>query len=182
MNHSAGNDKKKMLFLVIAAVVVIAIITVIIGVGDKDSANAKVNTSVEKSITALKETWNLVYDDIDELVNNKTFSTSAAEDRKLEIRGVRVIEINSQMHESYKDVEYIVEFTLYSNRYRTAPYYIPEDIYNTVLVYADGRYEVQLRSVFKTMADDFKNDTVIKLVKKVYDFNDEYNTVLDLNK
>lgn len=182
MNHSAATDKRKIGILAIAAVVIIAIIVIVISTTGKSGPNKNMDSVVENSINALKETWTVVYNDIDDLVVSKTFDTSASEDRKLEIRGVRVVDINSEMHENYKDVDYVVEFTLYSNRYRTAPYYIPEDIYNSVLVYADGRCEVKLRNVFKTMADDFRNDTVIKLVDKVYDFNDEYDTVIDLNK
>lgn len=182
MKHEAAFDKKKFIVLAAAAVVIIAIVVAIVSGTGKKNTDKDINAAVENSITALKETWTVVYNDIDDLVVSKTFDTGAPEDRKLEIRGVRVIDVNPEGNENYKDVEYVVEFTLYSNRYRTAPYYIPEDIYNSVLVYSDGRCEVKLRNVFKTMADDFRNDTVVKLVEKVYDFDSEYDQVLDLNK
>ena len=181
MKQNNAVDNKKLIILGIIAVLLIALIVVIIN-GTNKKSGGEIGKVVDGSIESLKETWELVYNDIDELVENKTFDTFAAEDRKLEIRGVRVIEVNSEANEAYTDIQYVVEFTLYSNRYRTAPYYVPEDIYDTVIVYKDGRREVRLRNIFKSMADDFRNETVTNLVSKVHDFKDEYNQILDLNK
>lgn len=171
-------SKNRLIVAVIAVVLVAGIVALVIGLAGKGKTDKKTDEIVENATASLEEIWVKVYDDI---APNFEAGPSAEEDRKIDIRGVRLITVNA-VPDLYDGLSYVVEFELYSNRYRTSPYLVREDIYTTVLVYEDGRTETLLRDFFKSYADNFENEAVMELVKEIKVFDDEYDAVIDLNK
>ncbi len=174
MNLIKSLNKKTLLLIAVAAVALIVIVAIVISsLGKTTKSGAE--EAVENSVLALKEGWVKVYDDIDELFSNGTYRAPGPENRLLEIRGARVISILPNENDLYKNVSYLVEFELYSNRFRAEPYYLSEDIYNTVLVYADGRCELLLRNPIGSSVEQFEGDTIHSLIGEIKVFEDEFD-------
>lgn len=183
-------DKKKFLTLVIAAVaIIVAIVLVIVLLGGKkdeakdDSGDtAKYDEAVSSCITELEKGWKMTYDGIAPLYENGTFKSEGKEDRVIEIKNVRIFEIKAD-DSSFKNVKYVVEFDLYSNRYRTSPYLMREEIYNTAIVYKDGKAELQHTNPLKSLLEQSEPDSnaVRELVANVIDLGDRYNDRIEID-
>lgn len=180
MGNSKIAGNKKVAFVCVIVLVLCIVAALIFG-PDNGFGNRKNNEAIKIATVALKETWIKVYNDISSAAEGDVFTPENLDDRKIEIKGVRLIKVNENNIESYKDVEYIVEYVLYSNRYRTSPYYVREDIYDTVLVYKDGRAEVAFNNILKSYADMFELESVSKLVGEITYYDDEYDKIIDLN-
>ncbi len=180
----AENSGKRKLIIFICVVVLLAVgaFAAFGSCGDGKTADKELDAVVGLAVDELYETWTKVYDDIGDMVANGSFKTTCEEDRILDIRGVRVIKINSNGTTEFSETAYLVEFELYSNRYRTAPYYTRETIYDSVIVYKDNQTQIRFENDLSRIADEFDNETVIGLVGEEYYFAEEYNQKINLNK
>ena len=179
MKHIKSLNKKTLLLIAVAAVALVAVAALVISSLGKTTKNSA-EEAVENSVLALKETWVKVYDDIGELFDNGTFRAPGPENRVIEIKSVRAVKIAPNDTDFYKNVSYIVEFELYSNRYRSEPYYIEEDIYNTVLVYADGRCEVMLTNPIASSIEQNEADMVCSITEEIKEFDSEFDEKITL--
>ena len=109
----------------------------------------------------------------------------------LEIKNTRVVVIcdapkageeSAQAHadECFGNVDYIVEFMLYSDLMGAAPYYQDAGAWDCVAVYEDGSMEVLMENLFshytsRTYSLDFSG-----IIADVVDLNQDYNAVYHL--
>ncbi len=134
--------------------------------------NKKVeNETVDKAAELVAKQWKSIYDESPFTVGN---------DRHLEIKNTRIVHIKDTGMEELKDVDYVIDFMLFTNYSGTAPYYTVADFYNTVTVYKDGTMDCDL-DVFAlytgAYGNDFKN-----LIESVEDYGDEFNRELTVQK
>lgn len=188
--HINIKNKKKFIGLIIAIVAVIAVVAIVIGIvaGKKkdkeEEADQKPHEQlVTECIDELEEMWTANYDRIGELYDSGTFRSEGKEDRILEIKNVRVITTDGKEDKEYSKLRYIVEFELYSNRYRTAPYLIREDIFCCVAVYENGDKVVMSTNILDDILSQGEpdSDRVLSIVSKVEDLGDIYNQKIDLD-
>ena len=138
--------------------------------------DANTNEIVTQAIESLKQEWGVVYSD-DIYLEGEGF---------LEIKNTRILYTFDNIDEGtaaelFGDVDYIVEFLLYTNLYESAPYYMNHGLYDTVTFYSDGSIEVPAMSLLHlyrnyTLTYDFST-----IVESVEDLGSAYNAVYTLN-
>lgn len=174
-------NKQRLTVVVCIAVLVLCLIgALIFRLIDQNNKYNKMDDIAESAIGALEAVWVNVYDDAAEYIEQDGSFAVGREDRVIEIKGTRIIEINGEGTEAYKDIDYIVEFDLYSNRFRTSPYHVQEDIYNSVVVYNDGTVEASFKNILRSYADDFDSDMVIGLAREIHEMGDRYDRIIDI--
>lgn len=94
-----------------------------------------------------------------------------------EIKNTRVIEIGDTDIELFKDIDYIVEFVLFTDYFGSAPYYSSIGISDTVVVYSDGTMEVPNMNLLTAYRSRYYSTDFSDIIKKVYDCKDKYNCV-----
>lgn len=122
---------------------------------------------IDKACEILGERWKEVYDES---------PFAVGDDRHLEIKNTRIVHIKDTGLEELENVDYVIDFVLFTNYTGTAPYYTVSDFYNTVTVYKDGTMN-QDTDVFAIFTGAYGNDFE-KLVKSVEDCEAEYNRVI----
>lgn len=135
---------------------------------------------VAAAVEALKTYW-----------RDEAYAFAEDQDGYLEIKNTRIVviadepkaeneDMQPQMDKCFADVDYIVEFILYSDMLGAAPYYQNAGSWNCVVVRKDGSMEVPAESPF----DDYRSHTysldVSGIVADVIDLNQEYNAVYHL--
>ena len=178
MSHSRTLNKKTFIIFAVAAVIIV--VAAILATSLKKPSDGGAKEAVENSIIALEETWGKVYDEIGELFDNGTFRAPGSENRIVEIKGVRAVKLAPNENEFYKNVSYVVEFELYSNRYRVEPYFVAEEIYNTVLVYADGRCEVMLTNPITSSIEQSDPHEIHAIIENIEEFDSEFDKKITL--
>lgn len=137
------------------------------GCGTADDKQAS-DTRVADAITAITEQWNNEYTE-----NN-------IEDKYLKIVNTRIINIKENNTEAFKDIDYIVEFVLFSNYFGAAPYYQNVGIYDSVVVYRDGSKEVPQRNRIDVYRAKSYSSDFSAFIKSIEDFNEEYNQIVEI--
>lgn len=138
------------------------------------SGNAATNENVDKAITALKDYWTGYYAETSETEKDR-----ANGDWYLEIKNTRLVELGEVENEPLKDVEYVVEFMIYTNFYGTAPYYNGMDVRNTVLIYKDGTVEAgSVSGIPQYIAMHYEAPPI----DAVHDYGAQYNAVYHLEE
>ena len=186
IKFSEAPSVKKPDLLIKIVIIVMAVIIIAMGsyiVADfvrnnSNQTNTKIemveDKNVELAISALTRQWRDLYKE------NK------AGDGHLEIVHTRVVKIDPSADSEFFSkldkgnlIEYMVEFTLYSDYFGSAPYYHNANTCDTVIIYSDGTTEVGmdlLRSYsIKTYSYDYS-----KLVKSVKDYGTAFNKTIDL--
>ena len=129
---------------------------------------------VRLATSALQEKWTEVYNE------------SPDTDGYLEIIHTRVMEIDPDENDSFfwqlengMNIRYIVEFTLLSDYYGSAPYYHNAGVYDTVLIYEDGSALVggNFFGMYKSLT---YNSDYSGFLTAIYDYGDNYNRTFDL--
>ncbi len=134
---------------------------------------------VEDAIEILEEHWEESYEE--------DLGISWSEpDGHFEIKNTRVIKIKDNIKEDDKayqyfgDVEYVIEFVLFTDYLASAPYYKDYGLSNSVLVYEDGDLEVSPHNLF----DLYKNYTYSfdysEIIDEIVDYGDKFNCVKKL--
>ena len=136
-----------------------------------NSANTGYDNMVNDAIDTLTETWSKMNDD-------EQFTHL----NKIKITNTKVIEIKSDTEiEMFKDVEYIIEFSILSN-------YYPSDVDNminigmndTVVFYKDGTKETYPKNLLTKYAQKYY-DFSMPMVEKISDLNSTYNKTITLD-
>lgn len=131
--------------------------------------NLSYNAEVEKALGALETGWTEIYAE----------EAAANSDGYLQIKNTRIVKLNETGREAFPDGEYVVEFLLYSDYFGAAPYYADVGFMDTVLIYEDGRAELQkMNPVNVYRAANYKMD----IVSEVIDLGESYNRTWDLKK
>lgn len=121
------------------------------------------NDRVSAAVNELKNHWQDVYND-----------SKVDTDGYFEIKNTRIINIKNNTTEEFKDVDYIVEFVLYTDLFGSAPYYQIAGIDDTVVVYKNGTTEVQSNLINRYRTKHFTND-FSEFIKSIEDCGDKYN-------
>lgn len=123
---------------------------------------------VEKAIDLVKEYWKSYYDK----ENSSTYY--------LEIKNTRLIVLEETSEEYFLNINYVVEFVLFSDFYQTAPYYSNIERYNNVVFYQDGTSSIVARNPFNEYTMFTYRSNYNDFIKEIVDFKSDYNQVLDL--
>ena len=138
------------------------------------SDGATKDERVDKAITALKEYWTGYYAEMSE-----TELDRANGDWYLEIKNTRLVELGEVEKDTLKDVEYVVEFMIYTNFYGAAPYYTAMDVRDTVLIYKDGTVEAGTTiGIPQYIAMHYEAPPI----DAVHDYGTQYNAVYHLEE
>ena len=142
------------------------------------------DSAVKNAIEALKSFW---FDSYQE--------DGSSENGYLEIKNTRVIDIKDEFPESdekqsgvsntaeqiFGNIDYIVEFMLFSDYFGSAPYYSNIYINNCVIIFNDGTY-----SVGRDQLDLYRSRTYSAdysgIIEQVFDYGSVYNAVYELLK
>lgn len=141
-----------------------------------EKVDEEVEEYAEEAIEMIKKEWENTYKEANKnSVNNTHF------DEYVEIKNTRVIIFDDDNENEYfKDIECIVEFTLFTDYYGSNTYYSNCNMNDNVIFYKDGSKEISshfIRQYFNTTYD-------LKLEGidfEIYDLDDKYDQVLDLN-
>ena len=177
---------KKSSLLLKMVIIVMSILIVAMGsyiavdiIGNND---AQVNTNaemiedknVELAISALTLQWKELYKE------------DKAGNGHLEIAHTRIVKIDPSSDKEFfskldkgKYIEYMVEFTLYSDYFGSAPYYHNANTCDTVIIYSDGTTSVGV-NVLRLYSNQTYSYDYSKLVKDVKDYGTAFNKTIDL--
>lgn len=125
------------------------------------------NDIVSKAVSVLENHWEDLYED-----------SKVETDGHFEIKNTRVVNIKENNTEEFKNIDYIVEFILYTDYLGSAPYYENVGIDDTVVVYKDGTMEVQRNLINRYRNKYYSND--YDFIKSIDDYGDKYNCIEDL--
>ena len=123
---------------------------------------------VIKATNVLKNHWEDLYDD-----------SIVKTDGYFEIKNTRVINIKENNTEEFENIDYIVEFVLYTDYFGSAPYYQNVGIDDTVVVHKDGTMEVQ-RNLINLYRSKYYSNDFSNFIKSIDDYGDKYNCIEDL--
>lgn len=125
---------------------------------------------VMEGIDVLTEKWAEIYSD-----------DRYEGDKHLEIRNTRVVQINPDTTVTeFQDVDYIVEFILFTDYFGSGPYYENVGVYDSVVVYKDGTACVETKnplSVYRAInyITDFSD-----IIESMSDYGNAYNQTIQL--
>jgi len=164
---------------VAAAVLAFSILYFTVGFGSgggkiDNKANGDADRIVTRAVDALKQQWKEIYSD-DMYIGCEGY---------LEIKNARIIYINDEIEagiaeEMFGNVDYIVEFIIYSDYFASAPYYMNIGLYDTVVFYDDGYTEVTRSMLNIYRARTYEAD-LSNIIKSIEDLGDKYNAVFKL--
>ena len=182
-------SKKGKVYITILAVLLILSVTlnvVQIICRNESNSNNKGNSYIEtsqedydsivnKAVTALSSKWFEIY------------SENEMNNGYLEIIHTRFVDINPdkddpvfQEIERAMEIDYIIEFTLYSDYFDAAPYYHNASVYDTVVVYNDGTSMVAGNNLFRTYSNLTYSYDYSGFVTEIVDLGSRYNQQMRL--
>ena len=126
------------------------------------------NDIVSKAVSVLENHWEDLYED-----------SRVETDGHFEIKNTRVVNIKENNTEEFKNIDYIVEFILYTDYFGSAPYYQNVGIDDTVVVHKDGTMEVQ-RNLINLYRSKYYSNDFSDFIKSIDDYGDKYNCIEDL--
>ena len=121
---------------------------------------------VDDAIKELKSTWKDIYDE-----------TYVKTDGYFEIKNTRVIEIMKNDIEEFEDVDYIIEFVLYTDYFGSAPYYSYVGMSDSVIVYDNGDMEVSRINLLRVYSSKHYTYDYSDIIEAVNDYGDKYNCI-----
>ena len=137
------------------------------------SCNIGKDKKVLDAIDVLKEFWTEKYsEDLYKENNCKGY---------FEIINTRLIEIKDNDINMFKDVDYIVEFELFTDYYCNGLYYDNVSMYDTVIVYKDGTTKVDGSYINRYRSTTYSND-FSPFIESVENYGDKYNCVKKLTE
>ena len=134
----------------------------------------KHNNLVEKGIDALAVKWAEIY--------AKDNSTNGY----LEIYHTRIFDITPDESDAFfqeldrgLEIDYIIEFSLYSDYFASSPYFHDAAVYDTVLVYKDGTTTVA-SNFFQMYSNLTYNYDYSRFLTEIDDLGANYNQIIRL--
>ena len=127
--------------------------------------NLSYNAEVEKALAVLEDGWSEYYVERE------------AGDGHVEIRDTRVVKLKENIPEHLQEVDCIVSFDLYTDYLCFAPYYMNVKTMDSVIIYKDGRAELQqMDPLIVYLRKNYKNDVTVEVI----DLGNAYNRTWDL--
>ena len=140
---------------------------IIFGVGCEKNYTEKKDERVIEAIEIVKNRWNEVYEDRN------------IQDKYIEITNTKLINIKQNEDSIFSGMDYIVEFSLQTNFYETAPYYSdigPRDSF--VAVYNDGRKEIMETNPFQRYIRINGPTDFSDIIESIENYHGEYDQVI----
>ena len=158
--------KTALVLFVIMLIVVSCVVCLSFLFGSDFSSPRSKDRDILTAINHLSETW-------------QDFFTEHNRTGYLEIKNTRKITIKHSNTTSYfQDVDYIIEFLIYTNYLGTAPYYSYPHIYDTVVIYSNGSMEVlEYNPIVAYTSSTFSTD-YSGFIYSIVDCGSLYNGVL----
>ena len=150
-------------YLILAGVLLVIVIGVIVW----RSRNADWAGTVNRAKSAVEYQWQSLY--AEGRVGN------GSSDRHLEIRDTRVITIAPNDIKFWDGITCVVEFSLYSNYFGSAPYYSNAMSYDSVVFYADGSCEVRSANPFRQYSARTYSYDYSGIISGIYELGTQYN-------
>lgn len=142
---------------------------------NEQTEQGKYDELVESAIESLKIKWIGLYKDSEDA------------NGYLEIFHTRVIDVTPnesdmvfQEMDRGMEIDYIVEFSLYSDYFSTAPYYHNAATYDTVIVYEDGTTSVA-SNFFRIYSNLTYSYDYSSFLEEVEDLGTRYNQAINLS-
>lgn len=148
-----------------AALIILSFVLVLCLTACDNNASSK---PVNDAIRELKAEWTDIY-------NSQLNGLEC--DGYFEIKNTRVVKIDKTDIEIFSDIDYIIEFVLYTDYFASAPYYSSDGGYDSVIVYKDGSMEISRSNLLRTYRSRYFNSDFSDIIKEVYDYGDKYNCV-----
>lgn len=99
-----------------------------------------------------------------------------------QILNTRIIIVKENNTDIFSDIDYIVEFVLFTDYYGSiygdsTPYYSNAGIYDTVIVYKDGTAALNMQNPFNSYRTLTYSSDFTQIIEKIEDFGNLYNNV-----
>ncbi len=99
-----------------------------------------------------------------------------------QILNTRIITVKENRTEIFSDIDYIVEFVLFTDYYGSTygdgtPYYSNAGVYDTVIVYKDGSAALHMQNPFHSYRARTYSSDFTQIIEKIEDFGNLYNNV-----
>ncbi|MBR2013005.1 MAG: hypothetical protein IJ995_02180 [Clostridia bacterium] len=147
------------------AIFLLFILSISLTACGNDAQENMINDAVEE----LKSEWEDIYDD-----------SRVETDGYFEIKNTRVIEIKRNDIEEFEDVDYIIEFLLYTDYFGSSPYYSYSGTSDSVIVYDNGDMEVSSTNLLRWYSTKHYTFDYSDIIKTVNDYGDNFNCVENL--
>ena len=127
-----------------------------------------------RAMDVLVDSWSEIYE-----------KTPDITDRYLEIKNTRVIKIKENPNEKFaeifgdKEIDYIVEFILYSNYFDSAPYYSNIGREDCVVFFSDGEIDM-IQNPLNRYRNTTYNSDFSDIIESIADLGPAYNHVFHL--
>lgn len=132
---------------------------------DKEMPSKWQTQMVETAIEKITETWKTQYEK-DKLTT----------DPVVLITNTRIIKIDSETAvKEFQNVEYMVEFLLYTDYFGSSPYYSNVNIYDSVVFYRDDSVEVPYQNILNVYGNKVYRYRYDGIVQRVYDLGGYYD-------
>ena len=118
---------------------------------------------ITKAIEELRDCWKEVYKE-----------SQVKTDGHFEIKNTRMITVKDNDLEIFDDIEYIIEFELYTDYRGSAPYYENVGINNTVVVYKNGKMAVESDLIRAYRSKTYQTD-YSDFIQAIDDYHGYYN-------
>lgn len=134
-------------------------------------ASGERDDMIEDAVEVLQDYWADAYDE---------FEGNGNVERYFEIKNTRVFTLTRAGYEELKNVEYVVDFLLYTDCYGMDEYYTdawvsPAGKGGAVAVYRNGDMKVVLNNFIPSACSDASGFNYGEAVKSVDDYGDQYN-------
>lgn len=133
-------------------------------------SNSQYDELVNKATSLLEVKWENKYGE----------ENGIERDGHFEIKNTRVIEIKETDVEEFKDIDYVIEFVLFTDYYGSAPYYSLSTIDSSVVVHKDGRMEANSKNPFAAYTAMNYTTDYSGIIEKISDCGSKYNCVKKL--
>ena len=153
----------------------LTVLLILSGCGSTKTETQKVKGNDKRVLDAIEiisGCWN----------ENYTNSKLNIEDKYLEITNTKIVNIKPNDISLFKNIDYIVEFSLESNFYNSAPYYSNIGSRDSfVAVYTDGNCEVLGTNPFHSYIRQNGPTDFEDIIESIDNYHGEYDQVLELN-
>lgn len=140
-----------------------------------DGDNGEYDNLINKARNALKSKWMELYNDNEEA------------DGYLEIYHTRIVDITPDKSDTFfqeldrgMEIDYVIEFSIYSDYFSSAPYYFNAGTYDTVIVYNDGTTSVA-SNFFRVYSNLTYSYDYSGFIAGISDLGIRYNQIFHLN-
>lgn len=163
--------------VMIAVVVVLSIVLAVAVLPIEDSDEDKLkeeNKQIKTAIEMIEESWRDTYESM-------PATESIEREHIIEILHTRVINIKDNDVERFENIDFVVEFVLYTDFYGSSPYYVTVPTRpSAVIFYKDGTKEVCEGNIITSYIATTGDYTLAEILESVEDYGTEYNQVIKM--